>query len=143
MIGVDPLVVSPDATRYHTASIIPIKALSRTRLYIEPYGNTYKKSILRKRVLPIKSDKKYLKGVISKSRNLNSELRLLDVNSCQELVAEMVHTKEGSRAVREFLACGTAKDRKQIIKVLKPHIERMCKDDEAQLVLFTALDVVE
>ena len=55
----------------------------------------------------------------------------------------MVHTKEGSRAVREFLACGTAKDRKQIIKVLKLHIERVCKDDAAQLVLFTALDVVE
>lgn len=29
--------------------------------------------------------------------------------SCQELVAEMVHTKEGSRAVREFLAYGSAK----------------------------------
>lgn len=34
-------------------------------------------------------------------------------------------------------------DRKQIIKVLKPYIERMCKDEEAQLVLFTTLDVVE
>lgn len=29
------------------------------------------------------------------------------------------------------------------MKVLKPHIERMCLDDEAQLVLFTALDVTE
>jgi hypothetical protein len=29
--------------------------------------------------------------------------------SCQELVAEMVHTKDGSRAVREFVAQGTAK----------------------------------
>jgi len=34
-------------------------------------------------------------------------------------------------------------DRKQVLKVLKPHIERMCIDDEAQLVLFTALDVIE
>ena len=34
-------------------------------------------------------------------------------------------------------------DRKQILKVLKPHAERMCLDDEAQLVLFTALDVTE
>ncbi len=33
------------------------------------------------------------------------------VKSCQELVAEMVHTKDGSRAVREFLAQGTAKVR--------------------------------
>ncbi|TFK32301.1 armadillo-type protein [Crucibulum laeve] len=63
--------------------------------------------------------------------------------SCQEVLAEMVHTKDGSRVVREFLAQGSAKDRKQILKVLKPHIERMCLDDEAQLVLFTALDVTD
>lgn len=63
--------------------------------------------------------------------------------SCQEVLAEMVHTRDGSRVVREFLAQGTAKDRKQILKVLKPHIERMCLDDEAQLVLFTALDVTD
>ena len=62
---------------------------------------------------------------------------------CQEALAEMVHTKDGSRVVREFLALGTAKDRKQIVKILKPHVERMCLDDEAQLVLFTALDVIE
>jgi len=62
---------------------------------------------------------------------------------CQEILAEMVHTKDGSRAVREFLAYGTAKDRKHIIKVLKPHVERMATDDEAQLVLFTALDVID
>ena len=64
-------------------------------------------------------------------------------DSCQDVLAEMVHTKDGSRVVREFLAYGTAKDRKQILKVLKPHIERMCLDDEAQNVLFTALDVTE
>lgn len=34
-------------------------------------------------------------------------------------------------------------DRKHIIKVMKPHVERMCTDEEAQLVLFTALDVIE
>ena len=34
-------------------------------------------------------------------------------------------------------------DRKHIVKTIKPHVERMCKDDEAQLVLFTSLDVIE
>ncbi|KAF8590688.1 ARM repeat-containing protein [Ramaria rubella] len=63
--------------------------------------------------------------------------------SCQEQLAEMVHTREGSRAVREFIARGTAKDRKQIMKVLKPHILRIAQSDEAQLVLFTALDVID
>jgi hypothetical protein len=29
--------------------------------------------------------------------------------SCQELLAEMVHTKDGSRSVREFIAQGSAK----------------------------------
>ncbi|CAA7263624.1 unnamed protein product [Cyclocybe aegerita] len=71
------------------------------------------------------------------------KLRREIFDSCQELLAEMVHTRDGSRIVREFLAQGTAKDRKQILKVLKPHIERMCLDDEAQLVLFTALDVTD
>ncbi|KAF6752057.1 armadillo-type protein [Ephemerocybe angulata] len=61
----------------------------------------------------------------------------------QDVLAEMVHTRDGSRVVREFLAYGTAKDRKQILKVLKPHVERMCLDDEAQNVLFTALDVTD
>ena len=31
--------------------------------------------------------------------------------SCQDVLAEMVHTKDGSRAVREFTAQGTAKVR--------------------------------
>ncbi|KAK7045679.1 Pumilio y domain member 6 [Paramarasmius palmivorus] len=70
---------------------------------------------------------------------------------CQDVLPEMVHTKDGSRVVREFLAQGSAKafltsntqDRKQILKALKPHIERMCLDEEAQLVLFTALDVID
>ncbi|KAJ7158057.1 armadillo-type protein [Mycena filopes] len=62
---------------------------------------------------------------------------------CQDVLAELVHTKDGSRVVREFLARGSAKDRKQILKVLKPHVERMCIDDDAQLVLFTALDVID
>ncbi|KAH7923040.1 ARM repeat-containing protein [Leucogyrophana mollusca] len=63
--------------------------------------------------------------------------------NCQDVLAEMVHTKDGSRVVRDFLAYGTAKDRKHIIKVIKPHVERMCVDDEAQLVLFTALDAID
>ncbi|KAF8265298.1 armadillo-type protein [Lactarius quietus] len=63
--------------------------------------------------------------------------------SCKDLLAEMVHTKDGSRVVREFLARGTAKDRKHIVKVLKPYIATMATDEEAQLVIFTALDVID
>ncbi|KAB5590423.1 Pumilio like domain containing protein [Ceratobasidium theobromae] len=70
-------------------------------------------------------------------------LRRSVFDSCQELLAEMVHTKDGSRAVREFIARGTAKDRKQVLKVLKPHVEKMCANEEAQLVLFTIFDLVD
>ena len=34
---------------------------------------------------------------------------LIRTKSCQDVLAEMVHTKDGSRVVREFLAQGTAK----------------------------------
>ncbi|KAF5391242.1 hypothetical protein D9757_003012 [Collybiopsis confluens] len=67
-------------------------------------------------------------------------------DNCSELLAEMVHTKDGSRVAREFLARGTSlaqQDRKTILKSLKPHITRMCLDDEAQMVLFTAIDVID
>ncbi|KAI0635454.1 ARM repeat-containing protein [Trametes polyzona] len=71
------------------------------------------------------------------------KLRREIFETCQDVLAEMVHTKDGSRVVREFIAWGTAKDRKHIVKAIKPHVERMCTDDEAQLVLFTALDIID
>nr|VWO97822.1 Non-canonical non-ribosomal peptide synthetase FUB8 (EC (Fusaric acid biosynthesis protein 8) [Ganoderma boninense] len=71
------------------------------------------------------------------------KLRREIFETCQDVLAEMVHTKDGSRVVREFIAWGTAKDRKHIVKTIKPHVERMCKDDEAQLVLFTSLDIID
>ncbi|KAG8911883.1 pumilio domain member 6 [Tulasnella sp. 417] len=63
--------------------------------------------------------------------------------NCHELLAEMAHTKDGSRAVREFVVWGSAKDRKKILKTFKPHLEKMCLDDQAQLVLFTCLDAID
>lgn len=66
---------------------------------------------------------------------------LLDV--CIESLADIVHTKDGSAVAREMLARGVAKDRKNILRVLKPHLEKLCQDAEAQMVLFTAFDVVD
>jgi len=76
---------------------------------------------------------------VTERENLRHEV----FESCQDVLAEMVHTKEASRSVREFLAHGTAKDRKQILKAIKPYVETMAKDEDAQLVLFTALDATE
>ncbi|KAI0763930.1 ARM repeat-containing protein [Trametes elegans] len=86
----------------------------------------------------------YLAAVAEVEDEAEAEkLRREIFETCQDVLAEMVHTKDGSRVVREFIAWGTAKDRKHIVKAIKPHVERMCKDDEAQLVLFTALDIID
>ncbi|KAJ7148678.1 armadillo-type protein [Mycena crocata] len=86
----------------------------------------------------------YIVAVTGSADEAEGEKQLREIfEVCQDVLAELVHTKDGSRVVREFLARGSAKDRKQILKVLKPHVERMCVDDDAQLVLFTALDVID
>jgi pumilio family protein 6 len=78
--------------------------------------------------------------------------------SSLESLPEIVHTKDGSAVVRTLLVRGNAKvclsspelnssadvqDRKQILQHLRKHVEAMCKDADAQLVLFTAFDCVE
>ncbi|KAI0718430.1 ARM repeat-containing protein [Cerioporus squamosus] len=86
----------------------------------------------------------YLSAVSEMEDEAEAEkLRREMFETCQDVLAEMVHTRDGSRVVREFIAWGTAKDRKHIVKALKPHIERICKDDEAQLVLFSAIDIID
>lgn len=60
-----------------------------------------------------------------------------------ESLPEIVHTKDGSAVVRELLVRGNAKDRKSILQHLRKHIEAIAKDADAQLVLFTAFDVVD
>lgn len=70
-------------------------------------------------------------------------LRREIIDLCLDTIAEMVHTRHGSLVSRYLLAYGTAKDRKTIIKLLKPHLERIALDAEAQLVLFTVLDVTD
>lgn len=80
------------------------------------------------------------------------------MRSALESLPEIVHTKDGSAVIRDLIARGNAKvphyyswwelanllqDRKQILSVLRKHVEAMCKDSDAQMVLFTAFDCVE
>lgn len=60
-----------------------------------------------------------------------------------ESLADILHTKDGAAVVREFIARGTAKDRKNILRVLKPHLQKIAEDGDAQLVLFAAFDYVD
>ncbi|TIA71756.1 hypothetical protein E3P91_02342 [Wallemia ichthyophaga] len=65
------------------------------------------------------------------------------LEDCNEVLPEIVHTRDGSRAVREFIATTSAKERKMILRIMRPHIGKMATDDQAQFVLFTALDAVD
>lgn len=60
-----------------------------------------------------------------------------------ESLVEIVHTKDGASIVRELLARGVAKDRRNILRVFKKHMQKVCEDAEAQTVVFTAFDVIE
>ncbi|OCF39876.1 pumilio domain-containing protein [Kwoniella heveanensis CBS 569] len=60
-----------------------------------------------------------------------------------ESFPEIVHTKDGSAVVRELIVRCNAKDRKQILQPLRKHVEALCKDGDAQMVLFTAFDCVD
>ncbi|KIR26820.1 pumilio domain-containing protein [Cryptococcus deuterogattii LA55] len=53
-----------------------------------------------------------------------------------ESFPEIVHTKDGSAVVRELIVRGNAKP-------LRKHVEALCKDGDAQMVLFTAFDCVD
>lgn len=85
----------------------PTRALSDTQLFIGHSGSTclnYHRSLI------IESARscimRYLRGCITLSF-ISRHYSL--VCSCKDLLAEMVHTRDGSRVVREFLARGTAK----------------------------------
>ncbi|KLT41976.1 ARM repeat-containing protein [Cutaneotrichosporon oleaginosum] len=65
------------------------------------------------------------------------------LDAAAESLPEIVHTKDGSAAVRQLLVRGTAKDRKGILQHLRKHVEAIARDADAQLVLFTAFDVVD
>lgn len=68
---------------------------------------------------------------------------LLPLHSIQEILPEIVHTRDGAFVARDMLAQASAKDRKQIVKVFRPHVMKMAEDAEAQTVLMTMFDVIE
>jgi len=57
-----------------------------------------------------------------------------------ELLAHMVHTRDGVRVAIRAVELGTAKDRKAIIKSLKTHVVDAFKDQNAHLFIMALLD---
>ncbi|KAI5800095.1 armadillo-type protein [Geopyxis carbonaria] len=61
----------------------------------------------------------------------------------KEHVGEMAFTKDGAQVVMRCLALGSAKDRKVMLKSIKPVVGSMAVHESAHLVLVTAYDVVD
>ncbi|CDZ96435.1 Puf family RNA-binding protein [Phaffia rhodozyma] len=74
----------------------------------------------------------------------DNEKRRADLfESFHELMPEIVHTRDGAFVVRDFLATTGPKDRKTIVRVFRPHVQKMAEDPDAQTVLFTMFDVID
>uniref|UniRef100_A0A060T4W7 ARAD1B06424p n=1 Tax=Blastobotrys adeninivorans TaxID=409370 RepID=A0A060T4W7_BLAAD len=60
-----------------------------------------------------------------------------------EQFAEMVHTNEGSQVACRILAMATAKERRQLVKSLRPFVSKMAEDEYGQFVLITLFNTVD
>ncbi|RUS17606.1 armadillo-type protein, partial [Endogone sp. FLAS-F59071] len=65
------------------------------------------------------------------------------VELLKEQVQEIVHTKEGAQVVMLSLSYSSPKDRKLMIKAMKPFLPKICVDEYAYLVLLRLFDVVD
>ncbi|KAK5241264.1 Pumilio y domain member 6, partial [Cryomyces antarcticus] len=70
-------------------------------------------------------------------------LELLKGDEEGDLLKNMAFTKSGSRVACLALAYGSAKDRKNILRVYKDNVETLAYDKYGHLVLLTALDVID
>ncbi|TKA68986.1 hypothetical protein B0A49_03563 [Cryomyces minteri] len=70
-------------------------------------------------------------------------LELLKGDEEGDLLKNMAFTKSGSRVACLALAYGSAKDRKNILRVYKDNVETLAYDKYGHFVLLTALDVID
>lgn len=77
------------------------------------------------------------------SEEANEFLELIKGDEEGDLLKNLAFTKNGARVACLALAYGSAKDRKNILRVYKENIEVMAYDPHAHQVLLAALDVVD
>ncbi|KAK7745364.1 Pumilio y domain member 6 [Cytospora paraplurivora] len=70
-------------------------------------------------------------------------LQLIKDDETGDLLKNMAFTKSGSRLSCLLLAHGTAKDRKQYLKLYKDTFESMCGDVHGHRIILTAYDVID
>ncbi|XP_013078823.2 pumilio homolog 3-like isoform X2 [Biomphalaria glabrata] len=65
------------------------------------------------------------------------------IDGLKEHVPNLLHTKDGTRVAMHFIWHGSAKDRKIIIKSLKSHVVKICKEEHGHLLLMAIFDSVD
>ncbi|KAG0317763.1 pumilio domain member 6 [Dissophora globulifera] len=61
----------------------------------------------------------------------------------KEQAVEMLHTKEGAQVAMQCLLYATPKDRKAMLKTMKPFVIKICKEEYGHMVMLRMFDVVD
>lgn len=65
------------------------------------------------------------------------------IEGLREHIPNLVHTKDGTRVAMHCVWSGSTKDRKVIIKSLKTHVVKICKEEFGHLLLLAIFDTVD
>ncbi|KAJ1915468.1 Pumilio y domain member 6 [Tieghemiomyces parasiticus] len=65
------------------------------------------------------------------------------VDLLKEHVPEILHTKDGSQVAMQVIARANTKERRNIIKALKPYVKKVCDDEYGFLVILAVFDLVD
>ena len=85
----------------------------------------------------------YYENVTPNSEEAKEFLEVIKGDEAGDLLKNLAFTKSGSRVVCLAIAYGTAKDRKQILKVYKGIISDLAFDIHGHQVLLAALDIID
>ncbi|KAK0633356.1 armadillo-type protein [Immersiella caudata] len=85
----------------------------------------------------------YFLNLKPQSEELKEFVEIVKQDENGDLLKNMAFTKSGARLVCLILACGSAKDRKQILKTFKDTFQLMCGDTHAHMITLAAYDLID
>lgn len=65
------------------------------------------------------------------------------IEGLREHIPNLLHTRDGTRVAMHCVWDGSAKDRKVIVKSLKTHVAKICKEEHGHLLLLAIFDSVD